>query len=683
MPKLPELLSPAGSPEALYAAIEGGADAVYFGGELYSNRMRAKNFTSDELRDAIELCDLYGVASYVTMNTRLRDRELREAFGAARELYEAGADAFIVADVGLARIMRELLPSVELHGSTQMTGVSAIDAEALRSLGFSRMVCPRELSMEELRSLVKSSPIEIEAFVHGAHCVSVSGQCLMSWAMGGRSGNRGECAQPCRLPYQLSAGGKRDAHPLSLKDMCLASYIPELIDMGVSSLKIEGRLKNPDYVYGVTRIYRRLLDERRGATPDEIRELDSIFSRDGFTDGYFKRNFKSMTGMRSEDAVSSGARFVALEKRVPVSAHIELASGKEAVLTLSDGRRTVTAYGDVVESARSAPMTCDAIYKNVSKLGSTRYSLDGADFTADVSGDVFIAASKLNSLRRDAVERLERSRLDALVRRDAKDYKHLNCSVCGAKKVRTAEFVSSASVPRSALSYFDVIFTPEGTLVESLSGGCCEVGLSMPPWEADGERCRRLLKDFASNGGRRVLCHTLGQITCAVEEGLVPTASMRLNLTNSTACTVLSSLGAEYLHLSPELKDAAVADIAGKCSSVGAIVYGKLPLMLLRRCIMSDSRCSGNCGGDGCLLPTRLSDRKGASIGVLPLGDRVNLLINPVPVYMADKMDRMGFVAAEHYVFTDESPAEAEGIIASYTDALTPEEAGLQRVKRL
>ncbi|MBR4932941.1 MAG: U32 family peptidase, partial [Clostridia bacterium] len=319
MTKKPELLAPAGSPEALSAAIEAGADAVYFGGALFSNRMRAKNFTDDELCSAIALASAYGVKSYITVNTRLRDRELSDAVSMAKELYSAGADAFIVADTGLAVALKNTLPSVELHASTQATGINSLDGEALKSLGFSRMVCPRELSMEELFRLVKDSPIEIEAFIHGAHCVSLSGQCLMSWAMGGRSGNRGECAQPCRLPYKLSCGKVKTGYPLSLKDMNLARHVPSLISSGVASLKIEGRLKSPDYVYGVTKIYRALLDEGRGATDAELKALDDIFSRDGSTDGYFKSRYVSMTGMRAEGTPSIGEKFTSLTRKIPVS----------------------------------------------------------------------------------------------------------------------------------------------------------------------------------------------------------------------------------------------------------------------------------------------------------------------------------------------------------------------------
>lgn len=292
--KLPELLAPCGSREALEAALKAGADAVYFGGTMHNARMHAKNFQREQLPDAIRDCHSAGVRAYITLNTQILDRELKEALEYAAFLYESGADALILADMGLSSLIHARIPELELHASTQMTAHSAEAARLLQKLGFQRMVCGREMREKDIEALVKASPIEIEMFIHGAICVSCSGQCMLSAVMGGRSGNRGACAQPCRLPY---SGG----YPLSLRDMCLAGHIPALIRSGVASLKIEGRMKSPAYVYGVTRIYRRLLDEQRAASPAELKELEGLFSRGGFTDGYYTGKIgSSMLGIRSE-----------------------------------------------------------------------------------------------------------------------------------------------------------------------------------------------------------------------------------------------------------------------------------------------------------------------------------------------------------------------------------------------
>ena len=298
--KLPELLAPAGSPEAFDAAIKAGADAVYFGTTLFNARMNARNITRDNVRALVEKAHENGVRTHVTLNTAITDRQLSDAVRLAEFLYGAGVDALIVADLGLASQIHKYFPDFEMHASTQASGHNLDAAKFLKDVGFSRMVAARELSRENLQFLCQNSPIEIEAFVHGALCVCASGQCLFSSLVGGRSGNRGECAQPCRLPYN-------NKYPLSLKDNCLAAHVTELIDMGVASLKIDGRMKSPEYVRAVVEIYRTLLDEGRNADRLEMERMAKVFSRSGFTDGYFTKNLgSSMLGIRSDaDKVAS------------------------------------------------------------------------------------------------------------------------------------------------------------------------------------------------------------------------------------------------------------------------------------------------------------------------------------------------------------------------------------------
>ena len=291
---MPELLSPAGNPEKLRAALAYGADAVYLGGTLFNARMNARNFDRPALADAVEKCHARGVRLYVTLNTQILDRQMQDALNYVVFLYNIGVDALIVADFGLARRIREILPDFPLHASTQASAHNLEGVRYLADLGFERVVVARELSRENIAYITKNSPVEIEAFVHGALCVCHSGQCLMSSVIGGRSGNRGECAQPCRLPYN----GK---YPLSLKDNCLASHIPDLISQGVACLKIEGRMKGSDYVYSTLSTYRKLLDEHRPATEKEISRMASVFSRGGFTDGYYLGKITpAMVGVRSE-----------------------------------------------------------------------------------------------------------------------------------------------------------------------------------------------------------------------------------------------------------------------------------------------------------------------------------------------------------------------------------------------
>ncbi len=314
---LPELLAPAGSPQALEAAILGGADAVYIGGTLFNARMNARNFDRPAILRAVEDCHRKGVKLYVTLNTLITDRQMNDALNFAAFLYTAGVDALITADLGLALELKRRWPDFPLHASTQMSGHNADAARFLGKLGFERMVCARELSGENLRKLIASSPIEIEVFVHGALCVSHSGQCLFSSVVGGRSGNRGECAQPCRLPYN----GK---YPLSLKDNCLAGHLCELIRAGAASLKIEGRMKGPEYVYETVSMYRKLLDEHRNANEKEMLKLAEVFSREGFTDGYFTgKRTSEMLGTRTENdkrnSERTGVRMKAIKtENVPI-----------------------------------------------------------------------------------------------------------------------------------------------------------------------------------------------------------------------------------------------------------------------------------------------------------------------------------------------------------------------------
>lgn len=291
----PELLSPCGSPQALQAAVFAGADAVYMGLGQFNARVNAANFDLSSLQRAVDFCHQRGVRVYLTLNTLVGDRQLSQALELVAKAHRAGVDAFIVADLGLTRLIRQNFPQIALHASTQFSCHHPESARWLwEECGVSRVVCARELSLPELTRFCNESPVEVEMFVHGALCASHSGQCLLSYCIGGRSGNRGECAQPCRLGYN-------NAYPLSLKDLCLAGHIRQLLSLPVASLKIEGRMKSPQYVYRVTSVYRRLLDEGRNATDRELESLMQVFSRSGFTDGYFVGDHSRMLGVRREE----------------------------------------------------------------------------------------------------------------------------------------------------------------------------------------------------------------------------------------------------------------------------------------------------------------------------------------------------------------------------------------------
>lgn len=653
----PELLAPAGSMAALEAAIDAGADAVYFGANAFNARMRADNFGADEAKQALSLCRAFGVLAYITLNTRLTDRELPEAVALARRLWDAGADAFIIADAGLAALLQEQIPNAVLHASTQMSAHTEFDASALKQMGFSRMVCPRELSGDSLSRLCACSPIPIEMFIHGAHCVSFSGQCLMSAVMGGRSGNRGSCAQPCRLPYTL---GKKSGYPLSLRDLCLAEHIPEILETGVASLKIEGRQKSAEYVYTVTSVYRKLLDERRGANSEELSLLETAFSRSGFTDGYFRGTYKNMLGVRTLQAFHDAQipAYGGLSRRVPLDITLKIKVGAPAVLTAVSPEKTVTvctneplARGDV------CPPDRDTARKNAGRLGTTPFAL--ASFTYQSDGEALFTLSMLNRLRRMAVDTL----LDPPARENAKSIQKKETPACSkaismAKPTYSASFLSPAQITPAARIFFKEIYLP-------YTAAAHDTGIELPPF-LPGEDFEKVWK--AAEHAPYVLVHTPGQLLEAVRRNIPPRASLRFNTYNSKTAAVLAESGADCVYLSPELTLPQIRDLKSPIPK-GAVVYGRLPLMFTVRCAVSDGcrSCGKRCGGV-------LQDRRGASFPVTGTEGCGNIIWNSVPVYMADRIDAIknAGITRMHFLFTTEDSTACDRIIRAYQKESAP-----------
>lgn len=678
---LPELLSPAGSPEALAAAIEGGADAVYFGSVKFSARMRAKNFDTNEITDAIALCRAYGVRSYITVNTRVRDTEMDEVMDTVAHLYEAGADALIVADLGVASLVRRRFPDIELHASTQLSGCSSADAVQLAKLGFTRMVCPRELSLRQISLLCSQSPLEIEMFIHGAHCVSYSGQCMLSYAMGGRSGNRGECAQPCRLPYKICGTACNPSeYPLSLKDMCLASHIREVMLSGVTSLKIEGRQKSADYVYGVTKMYRTLLDEKRDATKDDVAALAALFSRDGFSDGYFSEKYTSMLGVRRSDDTEMSRNappFPGLEKKIPLHAELTVKTGMPASLSVRAGDKSATVTGNVPDAARTASLDEAAAKKNIGKLGGTPYVLDS--FTADIDAGLFFTPASLNDLRRRAL-----AELNAPPRRTV-------CTITAVEKEKrtmpqkvrfTAQFLSTDQIPSEAEEFFDEIYLPPECYARDYS-------MDMVPYAPD-ITTTQLAARLAVTSPKSVLAHTPSQIAMAKELGIPAFASMRLNVWNTECARAICEMGADLVTVSPELPLGAMRAIR---ENKAMIAYGRLPLMLMMRCAISDGgehcRTKGNGGftdfiEKNFICRSALTDRTGASFPLLGMYDCSNVLYNSVPLYMADRLDTLysSGVSTLHFIFSTENKADVRNVIHAYKNGLPPADpSAVRRIK--
>ena len=376
-----ELLSPAGSPEGVIAAVQNGADAVYMGMGAFNARRGAKNFTDEEFVKAVRYCHVRGCKVYVTLNTLVNDREMRDAVAAAKLASDAGADALIVQDLGMSYAIRCALPDIPLHASTQMSLHNLAGVEAAAEMGITRAVLARELSFEQIKFITKNASIETEVFVHGALCFCHSGQCYMSALIGRRSGNRGLCAQPCRLQYSL--GGRMDDHPLSLKDNCLVDQIRRLEEVGVASLKIEGRMKRPEYTGIVTGVYAKAIREQRNPDKEEMELLEKTFSRQGFTQGYFIGDKLDMFGVRSEpdkdaDKIFATARKQYAEgemRRVPVHFYTVLEKGEhiKAIAFDDDGHKAI-ATGPVPERAKRQGLTEQYLIEQMFKAGGTPYN---------------------------------------------------------------------------------------------------------------------------------------------------------------------------------------------------------------------------------------------------------------------------------------------------------------------
>ena len=422
-----ELLSPAGNAESFYGAINAGADAVYLAGDRFGARAYADNFSTDELLKCLQYAHLFHKKVYLTVNTLLKEEELESLPAFLRPYVEEGLDGVIVQDFGVLRCIREAFPTIPLHASTQMSVTGAYGAKLLKKLGVTRVVPARELSLDEIRELKQESGMELETFIHGAMCYSYSGQCLFSSILGGRSGNRGRCAQPCRLPYKIVHDGKvgAECYPLSLKDMCTISILPELIDAGIDSFKIEGRMKKPEYVAGVTAYYRKYIDQyletgRSSVSKNDLANLSHLYVRTELGTGYYhEKNGKSMITLGSPAYAASDEKllenvrseFLLDKKRLPVQIRAFLSVGNIASIWICDATdpdRFAFVEGDVVEQAKSAPLTKESVIKQLSKLGESSFCLrDDSDLAVELEGDVFYSLKSLNELRRKAVSALE------------------------------------------------------------------------------------------------------------------------------------------------------------------------------------------------------------------------------------------------------------------------------------
>ena len=688
-----ELLAPAGSPEAVTAAIQAGADAVYLGYGDFNARRNAKNFSLEELASAVSYCHVRGAKVYLTLNTLVTDRELPAAAQVAAQAAEVGVDAVLIQDLGILRMLRQAAPGLAVHGSTQLTVHSLDGVRRCAELGMSRVVLSRELSRDAIEHICLNSPIEIETFVHGALCMCYSGQCYFSSVIGGRSGNRGLCAQPCRLKYGW--GRKADGNPLSLKDMSLAGYLQDLKKLGVKCLKIEGRMKRPEYVSVVTGVYARAIREDREPTEQELRDLEAAFSRQGFTDGYYQdKKGPAMFGVREEAPeprelfAQARSQYQSGElQRVDVILYAMVRPGEPVQVGVQDvDGRVVTAAGPIPESARTKPLTAEAVEKQLARTGGTPYRC--ARVRALVEPGLSVPVAALNALRRQVLEELTRQRGSAPAAPNVGPF-HAGVRYENRKEppVLTLSLRSAGQLTpalcdlKPALLYLpaeELSAHPEAAET-ALSAGV-RVGVTLPRicWDREREALDQQLSAARSQGVTDALVGTLDLIAPARDQGFALRGDFGLPVFNSQAIKELKRMGFASCTASFELKLAQIRDLS-KLIDLEVVVYGRLPLMITENCILKnrDGGCRRSCEGQNRLLV----DRKGERFPVLRAPGCRSEIFNAKRLYLADKTNdyrRVGAWAAR-LSFTTESAQECLHIARQH---LGRERPGLDDITR-
>lgn len=664
-----ELLAPAGGKEQLLAAVRCGADAVYLGTKAFNARQNAGNFDAPALKEAVAYCHARNVKVHVTLNTLLMDQELPHFLKTLETVAESGADAAIVQDLAAARLVREYCPEIELHASTQMTIHSVSGAEVMESLGFSRVVLARELSLPEITEICRHTTLAVEVFIHGALCMCTSGMCYLSSLFGGRSGNRGLCAQPCRLDFQ--SDGRHYA--LSLKDMSHLKAIRQLMEAGVTSFKIEGRMKRPEYVAAAVSACRAAME---GREPD-LKTLQAVFSRSGFTDGYLqgKRNLV-MFGHRTQEDVTAAAgvlsqlaaEYRAETPRVPVAMMLRMERECPAELQVSDGIRVCRTEGALPEEAKTAPSTYESAYKSLSRTGGTPFFLKTLE--AEIADGIMLPASAFNRLRREALDHL-------LALRSTVEPKRFlpQASVSSRDSRRTfpeePEIRIRAASWEQAVQFlsFNTVIVP----IEEIEAHISEAqpyfnrlvgelpALCFPGKEAALYGRLEHLRDAGMN---RVLTGQIGPLRRLKEQGFHILGGYGLNVSNTIALQEYQRLGISDLTLSFELPMRQIRAVGGDAVR-GILGYGHLPMMQMRVCpAQKQTGCVG-CTGQPFLL-----DRRGLPFPMQCHQRQYTTLLNPVPLYIGDKpMGQIDFITL---YFTVEHPEQCGQIYRSFAAKESP-----------
>ena len=721
--KRAELLAPAGSFASLKAAVAAGADAVYMGGARFGARAYAQNADQDEMIAAIEYAHLHGCRLYMTVNTLFKENELGELYEYLLPYYKAGLDGVIVQDLGALSFIREHFPGIELHASTQMTITSVYGAKELKRLGCCRVVPAREVSLEEIRRIYDETGMDIETFVHGALCYCYSGQCLMSSLIGGRSGNRGRCAQPCRLPYRVygqengTAVNKEDQKcVLSMKDLCTLDILPQILEAGVFSLKIEGRMKSPRYTAGVVRIYRKYLDryleygsEGYYVEPEDKKELLDLFDRGGFTSGYYTRhNGRDMIALKEKPEFRETNKelfdfldreYVETEKKEPVEGYAYLAEGLPSVLTLTCGDISVTVSGQEPQAAKNQPMTREKVIRQLGKTGATAFEF--TELEAEVCGALFLPIQALNELRREGFEALTEAIHNQWRRKAPEAGEVQNGADSGEKSSRAAG--CAGPVPDESAGKRPMYLTVSAETGDQLSAAlavpevrriCLDASSFQPERWAEfvqlihqaGKECyltlphifrthaigffrtyRSCLEQAGFDG---LLIRAFEEIQWMREEQISLSASFDASVYawNHGAVHTLKEEQAAFITAPWELNSRELEPVFEACRREGLpaelIVYGRAPMMVSAQCITKTVK-----GCSKCPSLLWMKDRTGAR---LPVQNHCafcyNTILNPLPVSLHGCADSVKRLALEglHLCLTIKTGEETKAVLNAF-----------------
>lgn len=656
-----EILSPAGSADAVIAAVRTGADAVYLGGEAFSARSGAE-FSNDELAAAVQFCHLHGVKVHLAVNTLLFDSELEEFAKTIEAAAKIGVDAMIVQDLGALTIVGKIAPQMPLHASTQMSLHTREGAKIAKKLGFSRVVLAREVSAGGIATMTNIG-IETEVFVHGALCMSVSGQCFLSAMMGGRSANRGRCGQACRLPFSATIGAENC--DLSLKDLSLVGEVSALERLGVTSLKIEGRRKRPEYVAAATAA---VFAARKGDSPN-LETLQAVFSRGGFTDGYYRNLLGGeMFGVRGrEDVVAAAEVLPELRelyrketKATTIQFVLTIKADIPATLLLMSGDgASVTVAGEVPQVAQNRPIDLAFAEKQLSKLGDTVYEWDGV--SGDFEDGLMLTAAALNDLRRRGIAALDEQRVVENAPKYTASSNFSNATIsqkAGKRQPKyRLEITMAEQLAGVDLADIEMVILPldEAEKVAPDEKIC----LFPPRFILDEVAVAEQLKAAKARGFSHLYCNNLAHIALGNEAGFALHGGFGLNVTNSLTIAALEELGLHDITASFELKLGQLSALVGRVP-VGMLGYGRLPLMLMRNCPIRSAHGSCNdCSG-------ALSDRTGRSLPVVcDKAKTFTELLNSDVLYLGDRLSEISadFITLK---FSKEPASEVSWVLQRY-----------------